>query len=317
MLCIAALPSVVVAQDSSRDPADGMGWLRRAAAAAQQLSYSGVFVYQHGSSVESSRIAQRVDSSGRYEKLEALSGPPREIVRQNGEVTCYFPDAKVARIEKGQPRRFPAVLPDEVSGIAESYHVIKGDLDRVAGYDCRVTRLEPKDKLRYQHSICVELASGLPLRAGTYDENRNLVEMFAFSQVAIGGKVSRSQVKSRYNATGPGWRLDRSEAGEGPSADTGWVVSNPPAGFRKILETRRMIQGRSAAHIVLSDGIAAISVFVEPAVPGGAKVQPESLQQGAINVYSRMVADHLVRTLGDAPSETIRLIGNSVAARSR
>src|ERR1700712_1224494 len=68
--------------------ADGMAWLKKIATASRQLNYAGTFVYQHGRQMESSRIAHVSDASGEYEKLETLDGLPREIIRNNENVTC-------------------------------------------------------------------------------------------------------------------------------------------------------------------------------------------------------------------------------------
>jgi sigma-E factor negative regulatory protein RseB len=67
------------------------------------------------------------------------------------------------------------------------------------------------------------------------------------------------------------------------------------------------------AHLVFSDGLVAVSVFVEP-MPQAP--QPVGLsQQGGINVYSRQLNDHLVTVLGETPGATVRQIAFSVAHR--
>ena len=144
---------------------DAMAWLKKIAAASRQINYAGTFVYQHGRKMETSRIAHRVDSGGEYEKLETLDGPPREIIRNNDNVTCYLPDTKTVIIEKRTTRQFPALLPEQLSDITENYVVTKDGQDRVAGFDCQLITLEPKDNLRYGHRFCAEINSGLPLRA--------------------------------------------------------------------------------------------------------------------------------------------------------
>src|SRR5256885_10451328 len=78
---------------------DATTWLNRAASAARQLNYSGTIVYQHGGHVETSRLVHVFDAAGEFEKLTNLDGPAREIIRNQGEVRCYYPDAKVVRIE--------------------------------------------------------------------------------------------------------------------------------------------------------------------------------------------------------------------------
>ena len=85
-----------------------MAWLARAAQAARKLDYVGTIVYQIGPRVESSRITHLNDDGREYAKLVNLDGPAREVVRSQGEVRCYYPDAKLVRVE---PRTFRNVFP--------------------------------------------------------------------------------------------------------------------------------------------------------------------------------------------------------------
>jgi len=68
------------------------------------------------------------------------------------------------------------------------------------------------------------------------------------------------------------------------------------------------------AHIVFSDGLVAISVFIEPfataSVPLG--MRPG---EGGLNVYSVKQDDNVVTVMGEVPPATVRQIGNSVARR--
>ena len=294
-----------------------MRLLRQMANAARQFNYTGTFVYRHGSQIETSRIWHLTDASGSYERLETLDGPPREIVRRNDEVTCYYPYSKVAKVENWQTgRRFPAVVSEQLSAIIANYAVRKGGTERVAGHDCQVTLLEPRDQLRYGHAFCAELKSGLPLRAKTLNERGETVEMFAFTQVDIGAQLSHDHVKARYDATAPGWKLDQSALAIGNDHDMRWMVLNQPAGFRKVLEAMRTIHGKQAAQLVFSDGLAAVSVFVEPGV-AGARASQELSHQGAINVFTRPHAGYVITTLGEAPPTTLMLFSNSVTPRNK
>ena len=67
------------------------------------------------------------------------------------------------------------------------------------------------------------------------------------------------------------------------------------------------------SHIVYSDGLAAISVFIEP-LPKGRPVQSLS-HQGAVNIYVRPVADHMVTVLGETPAATVMQVANSLELR--
>lgn len=292
---------------------DGFTWLTKMANASRTLNYSGTFVYQHGDRIETSRIVHFVNpAGGEFEKLETLDGPAREVIRTNDQVTCYRPDTKTVIIEKRSTRRFPAVFPDKLVGLADNYSVIVGGTDRVAGYDCQVITLEPKDRLRYGHQFCAESASGLPLRARTVSEKKLPLESFAFTEVKVGGRFSRDQVRSRYADKSRSWKVDHSGLvlNDVP-ADTGWTLKSQPAGFKKLTELKRSIAGRAAlvSHIVYSDGLAAISVFIEP-MP---KARPAQLShQGAVNIYVRPVADHMVTVLGETPAATVIQVANSL-----
>ncbi|MBI2296791.1 MAG: MucB/RseB C-terminal domain-containing protein [Betaproteobacteria bacterium] len=297
---------------------DGLAWLKKMASASRQLNYSGIFVYRHGTQTEASRIVHYVNAAGGvFEKLETLDGPAREVIRTNDQVTCYLPDSKTVIIEKRSARRFPALLPEQLtSGVADHYTVREAGRDRVAGFDCQVVVLEPKDKLRYGHQFCAEAGSGLPLRARTLNEKNEPLESFAFTEIKIGGGFNRDKVKSRYAAKSKDWKIDRSALpiAETP-AETGWVLASQPAGFKKLTELKRSIAGRAAAvsHIVYSDGLAAISVFIEP-LPKSRPAQSLSYQ-GAVNIYTRPIADYLVTVLGEAPAATVMQIANSLEFR--
>jgi sigma-E factor negative regulatory protein RseB len=287
------------------------------AAASRQLNYSGTFVYRYGNQTETSRVVHYVNSAGgEFERLETLDGPPREVIRSNDQIVCYLPTARAVLVEERGGRHFPSLLPESLSGIADNYQVTKESEDRIAGHDCMWIAVLPKDNLRYGRRFCAEVSSGLPLRARTVNEKNETVESFAFTQLTLGGKFNRDQVRSHYatKAKQQNWRVDRSAlnvTAETP-ADTGWTVSHQPAGFKKMMEVKRSIAGRAApvSHIVYSDGLTAISVFIEDAAKPAAR---QALShQGAVNIYTRPYAGHLVTVLGEAPAATVMQIANSL-----
>jgi sigma-E factor negative regulatory protein RseB len=318
LVAFAGLAGAAHGADSGTSTEAG-GWLKRMATASRSLNYSGTIVYQHRNHVETSRVVHFVNAAGgEFEKLETLDGPPREVVRSNDQVICYLPASRTVLIEERNrsARNFPALVPESLGGIRESYEIRKEDADRVAGYDCQWIALVPRDQLRYGRRFCAEVASGLPLRAQTLNEKGEPVESFAFTQLTIGGTFNRERVKSKYaeKSRAQNWRVEKS--GYSPAAtassDSGWVLTSQLPGFRKLMEGRRSIGGRSGAisQIVFSDGLAAVSVFVEPhsKVPAS----PSLSHQGAVNIYTRAHGAHVVTVLGEAPPATLMHIANSL-----
>ncbi|HSN39711.1 MAG TPA: MucB/RseB C-terminal domain-containing protein [Burkholderiales bacterium] len=297
---------------------EGFALLQKMANASRHLNYSGTFVYQHTNSSETSRIVHYVNSAGgEFEKLEVLDGPAREVIRSNDQLTCYLPKSKTVIIEQRNARQLPVLLPERMTGILENYTVKKMETDRVADYDCNVIMLEPKDNMRYGRSFCAEVNSGLPLRSRTIGEKGEVLESFAFTQLAIGGAFNRDKVKSKYAAKSRGWHVDRSALNASEKVtDTDWIIKNQPPGFKKLTEIKRSIAGRAGvvSHIVFSDGLAAVSIFIEP-MP---KERPAQtlFRQGAVNIYTRSYADQMVTVLGEAPAATIMQFANSLEQRA-
>jgi len=294
-------------------PSDPLSWLGRISSAGQRLNYVGTFVYQSGGHVETSRIAHRVDASGEHERLEVLDGSPREVIRRGNEVQCVLPDERTVIIdEAGGRRAFPARLPASLSGLAESYRIRKGGISRVAGFEAQELVLEPKDDLRYGHTLWAEMQTGLLLKARMMDEKGGLIEQFSFSDVRIGGDVDAELLESRFEP-GEGWRVVNARGSAMPEDDVGWVLAEPLPGYSLSSVMRRPL-GRErgqAVHMVFSDGLAAISVFIEP-VGKGSAIGLGPVSNGAINIFKRTVNGHLVTALGEAPERAVRLIGDNI-----
>lgn len=301
-----------VANAQSADSA--VSWLQRAATASHRLNYTGNFVYQHGSQVETSRITHRADESGEQEKLEALDGPQKIIIRNNDEVFCYLQGNKTVKLERRDSRKlFPDLLPNQLSGVTDSYNVKLGSQERVADHDSQIILLEPRDNFRYGHKLWADMATGLLLKAGMFDEKNQMVDQFSFTQIAIGGVLGMDQFKrphSDRNTPQP----DRISLYHKEQGSTGWQVSQLPVGFKKIVELKRNMPGRKGpvSHLVYSDGLVAVSVFIEPASSANKLEGPTS--QGAINLYTRHVSDHQVTALGEVPAVTVMQIANSLTA---
>lgn len=308
VVSLAAVP-VASAQDAS-------GWLQRAAGAARTLNYAGTIVYEHGGRVETSHIVHLLEGGSEFEKLTNLDGPAREVIRNNDVVRCYYPDAKIIRIEPRSFRNaFPSLLPQQLSALAEHYFFRKGEFVRVAGLETQAFVFEAKDGLRYGHKFWADIASGLLVKARLLNEKNETIEQFVFTDVQIGIKLDRDTVKPPFSSVPTDWQVRESPPGEVQPRETGWVVKDLPSGFAKVVEGFRTLRGKGApvAHLVFSDGLVAVSVFVEPTP---ATPQPVGLShQGGINVYSRQLDDYLVTVLGEAPSATVRQIAYSVAHR--
>ncbi|MDE2259225.1 MAG: MucB/RseB C-terminal domain-containing protein [Betaproteobacteria bacterium] len=287
--------------------------LNQLAVAAQQLSYSGIFVFQHDGRMEASRVIHAFENGQEHTKIDTLDGPPREIIRANDEMRCYFPDARSVRLEHGQGRRFfPALIAPPFQTYLDNYDIAIVGSDRVAGHDCQVIKVSPRDNLRFAHQFCADLLTNLLLKEVTLGPHGEPVQMSVFTEVTIGAHPDLSQFKPAYSDTAS-WRLDTNPSVGPEVSGSGWVVSSVPPGFRKIVEVRRAIPGRNGTmtHMLYSDGLASISVFIEPADGPPRPNRIESLRS-SLSYFSARTAENQITVVGEVPLASVTQMGQSV-----
>src|SRR5690606_18288157 len=207
-------------------------------------------------------------------------------------------------------RGFPSLLPERVTNLAQHYEISLGEIRRIAGYDCRAVVLAPRDQLRYGYRLYADVDTGMLLKAVTIDPAGAEVEKFTFTHLQI-GNVTPARVKPRDISAA--WRIE--DAAAAPARLPGWRMSADLPGFRKVVELKRRLgESRPAGQMVYSDGLAAVSVFIEP-LDNGAEVRTGLASMGAIHIYTREVANHIVTVVGEAPAISVQRIADGVEYR--
>lgn len=290
-------------------------WLQRIVDAPRKLNYTGIFVYSSDGHMETSRVVHMVNNEWEFERIEVLDGPPREVIRNNNEVKRYFPARKTLVTEKrGLQKFFPALLPKPLSDLNNNYIVKKIGRERISDYECQVIVLEAKDSMRYSQRLWVDVATGLLLKAAVMERNQ-VVEQFVFTSLEIDSEVDKELLKPGYVTRNAEVNIINPVTSGTVKGELGWQIKNLPSGFSKINEVRRIFSGTTTpvGHITLSDGLAAISVFIRPVTKEDPLGPHESYpQQGAISIYARTVGKNVVTTIGEVPRATVIQIGNSV-----
>ncbi len=298
---------------------EDVDWLKVMVFAAHRTDYTGTFIYQSGSHVETSRITHVTDAAGEHERLEGLDGERHEIIRNNDQVLCYLANGKVLIKKREGKGAFPALLPDQLSALNENYLIRRGEEDRVAGLHAHTLLFLPRDNLRYVHKMWAHSDSGLLLKAVVLDERGRVIEQYAFTQLSIGGNIDRKWIVQDKFLD----KLRQQQAGVGAAVTTaasesGWQVGALPAGFRKVLEMRRSLRDGKAqvTHLVFSDGLAGISVFIE-SLADKPEMHPGLYSQGVMQIYSKVVDDNLLTVVGEVPPRTLLQVADSVRFRGQ
>lgn len=303
-----ALPVLAQAQVTEDD-----GWqrLQKVQQAARQVDYAGVFTWQQGATLQSSRITHIVDGTGERERVEVLDGAAREFIRHNDVVQCLVPEKNLVLVEEQRIQRFPSLMLDQEEGLQDRYELSIGPSDqRVAGRSCMLIDIRPKDTLRYGQRLCIDEKTDLLLKAQTLDEFGKVIDQVAFTSIQFDGAVQAEQLKPAWDIST--WKVVQT-AGEPVQADAlGWRIT-PPLGFRYVAQMARPTRaGQPVTHLVLTDGLAAISIFIEPVSErsGGQPVQSRSA--GAMSIRGLRVADYWLTLVGEVPLGTLETLAGQI-----
>lgn len=320
VLTLNGYPSVVVAQtaiptESATRPDFSQHTLilDQIQRAARTLNYSGIFTYQQGPVIESSRIAHLVSDGVEREKLEVLDGMQREYLRVNDEVQCLIPEHRTVLLEKQRRDRFPGLLLSDASRLNALYQVqVEPKPHRVAGRSCQVINIVPKDDNRYGYRLCADTENALLLKAQMLDRQGNVLEQVAFTQINIGEPPSPDRLAPSWPTQG--WTIQKPEKKPVSLSKLGWRIQTPP-GYEVALEFERSFaQGKTAHQAVLSDGLATISIFIEPyLIQRSDAYQPQgAARYGAVNLHGARVGNFWLTVMGEVPAETLLRLTQSI-----
>jgi len=281
--------------------------------AARTLNYSGIFTYQQGPVIESSRIAHMLHDGVEREKLEVLDGMQREYLRVNDEVQCLIPEYQTVLLEKQRRDRFPGLLLSDASTISPHYEVsIEPKMARVAGRSCQIVNITPRDQHRYGYRLCADRENALLLKAQMLDQQGHVIEQVAFTQVNIGEPLTPDRFVPSWSTQG--WSVQKPDKKPVDLAKLGWRIDAPPGYMTAMQVERSFGRGKQAHQVVLSDGLATISIFIEPYLTERSDAyQPQgAARHGAVNLHGARVGNFWLTVMGEVPAETLSRLTQSI-----
>ena len=207
-------------------------------------------------------------------------------MRNNDELTCYLPDQHTVLVEPRQVRGpFLGSLPRFGADVDQFYLIESLPDSHVLGRAARVIAVNPKDQYRFGYRLWLDQKTAMPLKTQLCDAHGQVIEQILFARLEMprdhSGRGSDSGGAHRGHALGAPGRfrrqrragavgLSRQRAAAGISFD----------GLRSADARRR---DGTRAHLVYSDGLATVSVFVEapPAQSSGTDDSAERAPRAA------------------------------------
>lgn len=304
---LAVLPPVAQAEKTSP-----MALLESMSEAMQERSYAGTFVYLHDGRMEAMRVARRSSEQGNDEKLLALNGEPREVTRRDNVVTQVLPRAGVVTVDYNRVRsQLPMSVPMALKGIDRYYQLRLDGRDRIAGRECDVVTLQPRDAYRYGRRFWIDEQSRLLVKADLLDTRGQPIEQLMYTELRVEDDLPEALFEPEFETSGMQRREIRPPEGD-VLENHHWQVRQLPRGFTLSAHERRAGDHGASEHMVYSDGLATVSVFVEALAEGESGTLEGQSSIGAVNAFGRVVGDHKVVVVGEVPLVAVKQISQSV-----
>jgi sigma-E factor negative regulatory protein RseB len=290
---------------------EGQLWLARMAEALAGTSYSGEFVCESAGSSERVRVVHRVRDGAVWERMVSLSGSGRELVRENDEVVVYLPDRGLAIIERRAARSdLMGALPTFEARVSPWYEVSHAGRESGLKGPAAVVVVRPRDGYRFGYRLWIDEASHMPVRSELSDAAGRVIERLRFTELQVAGDIPDSAFEPSMDRSKLRWVRQVPQAVDDAP---GWRAAQVPPGFRLSVSGLQAMAGSSAPvrHLVYSDGLASVSVFIQPSAPGKAPVTG-SRRAGIASAYTTVVHGHQVTVVGEVPPDTLRFIATGI-----
>jgi sigma-E factor negative regulatory protein RseB len=290
-------------------------WLERMTAAMSQMSYQGTFVYVRDGAVETMRITHVTDESGVRERLYSVSGPHREVIRDRKGVRCVLQDAaSVVEDQVVASSYFPELPLSIIDGDTSGYKLETGGKARIAGHTARRITISPEDKFRYGYDFWLEEQTGLLLKWELVDTDHKPLAKLMFTDFAMGSSVNLDELESDSRAEDfvemKTFSLQKTVV---TRSSPRWQPARLPPGFQLASHSRDKTGAEGVyEHMVYSDGLAAVSVYVEQQGVE-AEVKPGISQLGTNNAYTTKQGELQITVIGEVPAITVKTIANEMA----
>ena len=286
--------------------------LRQIQDAARTLNYVGVFAFQQGERLESSRLTHAFDGKNERERIEALDGPLKESLRVNENIQYLLKDRETIYLERQHGERFPGLMLGHLPTFEKNYGVrLAAEPLRVAGRPCRGIEITPRDTHRYGYRLCADLDSSLLLKAQMVGQDGVVLDHVAITQVSIGTQITPEMLASTWPTAG--WKEVQAPHVEVDLYAQGWRIPAPP-GYAVLSQVTRVFSDNKAVNqIVFSDGLAKISIFIEPYAPERSEYGPlGAARSGSVNIFGIKVARFWLTALGEVPAATLEQFAQSI-----
>jgi sigma-E factor negative regulatory protein RseB len=295
--------------------------LQKTAYAARELNYQGIFTYQNGKQARSVQITHVNNDEQEMTRNVVLdngvqAGQPREVYSQGNDIVIFRPQNQKMVIEKRRGQNlFPAMLPTELQAIKASYTARIGALEYVAGREAQIVELIPNDSFRYSYKIWADSEYGLLLKMTLLDNKNQTLEQIEFSQLSILNSQDTNWFQPKIDVSKNYVMEDTTAVSH---VNSNWILAELPVGYVQVDHRALVVPGKAAPvdQMIFSDGIASVSLFIEPLTKG---MHPKMghMLIGSTNICANVIDGYQITVVGEVPEATVMQIAKAVSFKKQ
>ncbi len=320
-LCAGAFGLAAAQQVCADDAASS---LTRAADASRTVTYQGIAVYRGGSDqFEVFKVQHRFQNGSERERIFNMTGDPVQLLRTDDRVIWVLPKGQTVTRERPTLKGVLSQLSSErVSQLAAWYTFVDEGSSRVADRPCNGIMVAPRDAYRFGYEVWYDKETRTPLKISLVGPKGEILEQLMFTEISFPQSIPDAAFEteidtSKFNlVTKSEQPVNLAAKPDDDSGASQVAFGSLPPGFQVVSREHRPLpngQPGQMEHLLLSDGLASVSVFSAIRQPSPEKTFSGISHVGSVQAYGRMVGDYHITIVGEVPSPTIRLIGDNVS----
>ncbi|MEM7763262.1 MAG: MucB/RseB C-terminal domain-containing protein [Pseudomonadota bacterium] len=311
----AAVTVLLTHVSAASELTDANAFLDTISTAVNSTNYRGVLIRTTGGQSNAMRILHSNDDGFIREKLVAMDGEGREIIRTGNELICLLPSRRIKIVDTNAvPSNAFSRLQAATEALGDYYTLQSLGKDRVAGRTALRYYIQPSDQFRYGHHFWIDAETSMPLRMQLVN-GRRVIEEIRFVDIAVGVEISEAEFESDTDSRDfkvmqamsprPGAVTD-----ESPRARVTNISGRNSLGFRLDKEQMQLVEinGRKTQRLVFSDGLVTVSAFIEQRPDTDRVRRSQVASMGAAHSYQAVGSGLSVTVVGEVPAETLRII---------
>jgi sigma-E factor negative regulatory protein RseB len=282
-------------------------------------NYDGTFSHWHGGHVEMLRIIHRVQDGTVSERLASLDGSGREFVRTGSSLSCYLPDKRTVVVEQRPPQESLVGFPAFNDQTASFYDIREVGRTRLNRRNTHIIAVSPRDEYRYGYRLWIDDSTAMPLKTQLCDAKGHVIEQIVFASLTLSSHIPDSAFKPEVSTVGFQWLRNEGPPPASAAPGLAWNAMRLPPGFKMTGRSAQTLPGSAdpVDHLVFTDGLASVSVFVEPqrGVRSGESPPAEAANVGSSSAFSTVIDGHKITAVGEVPPDTVRFIATQLKAQ--